>query len=168
MIPIVLKVYDGGKLKHSRAFSAERIRLGSASADLVLDSSSVSPSHAVIEAGVSGAVLRALLRLIEKKTDRGFLEKAQKNMSSWNELMAKRGTRTDMPMKPQVVVWELNKLLDDDAIVVTDSGTITGLTARFIHMRGTMKFAVSGSADETCGSPMSTGNTNSQSFWFDS
>jgi pyruvate dehydrogenase (quinone) len=59
--------------------------------------------------------------------------------------MAKRGTRTDIPIKPQVVVWELNKLLDDDAIVVTDSGTITDLTARFIHMRGTMKFAVSGS-----------------------
>jgi pSer/pThr/pTyr-binding forkhead associated (FHA) protein len=60
MIPIVLKVYDGGKLKHSRAFSAERIRLGSASADLVLDSSSVSPSHAIIETGAAGAVLRAL------------------------------------------------------------------------------------------------------------
>src|SRR5258708_40352892 len=59
MIPIVLKVYDGGKLKHSRAFSAERIRLGSASADLVLDSASVSPSHAIIEAGVAGAGPRA-------------------------------------------------------------------------------------------------------------
>ncbi|MFN2548189.1 MAG: AgmX/PglI C-terminal domain-containing protein [Myxococcales bacterium] len=60
MIPIVLKVYDGGKLKSSRAFRAERIRLGSASADLVLDSASVAPSHAVIESGATGVVLRAL------------------------------------------------------------------------------------------------------------
>ena len=60
MIPIVLKVYDGGKLKSSRSFRAERIRLGSASADLILDSADVSPSHAVIEAGAAGAVLRAL------------------------------------------------------------------------------------------------------------
>ena len=60
MIPIVLKVYDGGKLKSSRAFRAERIRLGSASADLVLESTSVAPSHAVIEAGANGAVLRTL------------------------------------------------------------------------------------------------------------
>src|SRR5258708_2038768 len=60
MTPIVLKVYDGGKLKSSRAFRAERIRLGSASADLVLDSPSVAPSHAVIETGVAGAVLRVL------------------------------------------------------------------------------------------------------------
>jgi hypothetical protein len=60
MIPIVLKVYDGGKLKGSRAFRAERIRLGSASADLLLDSAGVAPTHAVIEVGPQGVVLRAL------------------------------------------------------------------------------------------------------------
>src|SRR5438128_4172111 len=59
MIPIVLKVYDGGKLKTSRAFRTERIRIGSAAADLVLESSSVAPTHAVIETGAMGAVLRA-------------------------------------------------------------------------------------------------------------
>jgi hypothetical protein len=59
MIPIVLKVYDGGKLKSSRAFRAERIRLGSESADLVLESPGVAPTHAVIETGAVGAVLRA-------------------------------------------------------------------------------------------------------------
>jgi FHA domain len=59
MIPIVLKVYDGGKLKSSRAFRAERIRLGSVSADLVLDSATIAPTHAVIEAGALGVVLRA-------------------------------------------------------------------------------------------------------------
>ena len=59
MIPLVLKVYDGGKLKTSRAFRAERIRLGSASADLMLESPGVAPTHAVIETGAMGAVLRA-------------------------------------------------------------------------------------------------------------
>src|SRR5437763_2003698 len=59
MIPIVLKVYDGGKLKSSRAFRAERIRLGSAAADLLIDSPGIAPTHAVIEAGAMGAVLRA-------------------------------------------------------------------------------------------------------------
>src|SRR5205085_6155492 len=56
---LVLKVYDGGKLKTWRAFRAERIRLGSASADLILDSSGIAPTHAVIETGAMGAVLRA-------------------------------------------------------------------------------------------------------------
>ncbi|MGZ6123925.1 MAG: AgmX/PglI C-terminal domain-containing protein, partial [Myxococcales bacterium] len=59
MIPLVLKVYDGGKLKAARAFRAERIRLGSAGAELLLESPSVAPTHAVIESGALGAVLRA-------------------------------------------------------------------------------------------------------------
>ena len=59
MMPIVLKIYDGGKLKGARSFHAERIRLGSASADLTLDGPGVAPSHAVIEIGGQGAVIRA-------------------------------------------------------------------------------------------------------------
>src|SRR3546814_19904642 len=58
--------------------------------------------------------------------------------------MEERGTRADLPMKPQVVTHELNKLLDDDAIIVTDSGTITTWVARHIDMRGTMMFSCSG------------------------
>src|SRR3954447_11527138 len=62
-------------------------------------------------------VLRALLPLIEAKADQSFIEKCQKRMQDWNKLMDDRGTRTDMPMKPQVVVHQVNKLLDSDAIV---------------------------------------------------
>src|SRR6266849_7954882 len=60
MIPIVLKVYDGGKLRGSRSFLAERIQMGSGAADLVLDAPSVAPSHAVIEIAQGGAILRAV------------------------------------------------------------------------------------------------------------
>src|SRR5476649_2780933 len=59
MIPIVLKVYDGGKLTSSRAFKAERICLGSSDADLVLESPSVDKNHAVIDVSASGVILRA-------------------------------------------------------------------------------------------------------------
>ena len=48
---------------------------------------------------------------MKRKTDRSFLEKAQKGMKEWWELMEKRGTRPDKPMKPQVVAWELGKRL---------------------------------------------------------
>src|SRR3546814_11995366 len=66
--------------------------------------------------------------------------------------MEERGTRADLPMKPQVVTHELNKLLDDDAIIVTDSGTITTWVARHIDMRGTMMFSCSGNlATMACG-----------------
>jgi pyruvate dehydrogenase (quinone) len=90
-------------------------------------------------------VIAALLPLLTHKTDRSFLKKAQDRMVDWNRLMEERGTRPDMPMKPQVVAYELNKLLADDAIVSADSGTIATWTARYIEMRGDMQFSLSGS-----------------------
>src|SRR4051812_15481965 len=103
-------------------------------------------------------VLKALLPLIETKSDQSFLEKAQKRMKSWYELMEERGTRTDMPMKPQVVTHNLNKLLNSDAIVSSDSGTIATWSARYIDMRETMQFSLSGSlATMANGLPYSIG-----------
>jgi pyruvate dehydrogenase (quinone) len=94
--------------------------------------------------GDCGEVLRELLRLTKTKEDDSFLRVAQENMQEWRELMKVRGTRMDMPLKPQTVVYELNKLLDDDAIVTADSGTIATWAARYIDMRGNMKFSLSG------------------------
>src|SRR6266851_2036872 len=59
-ISIHLKVYEGGKLRLSRLFRSEQIRIGSASCDLVLEGSGILPSHAVIDTGAAGAVLRAV------------------------------------------------------------------------------------------------------------
>lgn len=103
-------------------------------------------------------VLRALLPLVERKEDRGFLDTAQSAMKDWNKLMGEQGTRADMPMKPQVVVHELNKLLEEDAIVSTDSGTITTWAARFIQVREKMQFSCSGTlASMANGLPYSIG-----------
>lgn len=108
--------------------------------------------------GDCGAVLRTLLPLLRKKKDQSFLKKAQQRMEKWNHLMRERGTRTDKPMKPQVVTWTLNKLLRPDAIVSSDSGTIATWAARYIEMRGTMQFSLSGSlASMANGLPYSIG-----------
>ena len=56
-------------------------------------------------------------------------------MTEWRALMEERGTRQDLPMKPQVVAWELGKRLADNAICVSDSGTITTWWARLIKAR---------------------------------
>ena len=102
--------------------------------------------------GDSRRVLRELLPLIRENHDRKHLEAAQEAMREWRELMEERGTRRDTPMKPQVVTHELNKLLTDDAIIVTDSGTITAWTARHVDMRGTQMFSCSGTlASMACG-----------------
>ena len=108
--------------------------------------------------GDCGAVLRALLPLLKRKRDQDFLKKAQKRMGIWNKLMEERGTRPDMPMKPQVVVHELNKLLADDAIVSSDSGTIATWSARYIEIRSSMQFSLSGTlATMANGLPYSIG-----------
>ena len=89
-------------------------------------------------------VLRALLPLIQSKSDRRFLEQCQSRMKRWNDLMRERGTRSDKPMKPQVVAHELNRFLTNDAIVCCDTGTLTTWAARHIRMKGEMQFSASG------------------------
>lgn len=100
-----------------------------------------------VEVGLAGdaaATLRELLPLLERRDDRDFLTDAQERMDRWRELMRDRGTRDAVPLKPQVVAHELNPLLTDDAIISTDSGTITTWVARHIAMRGTQQFSCSG------------------------
>jgi pyruvate dehydrogenase (quinone) len=94
--------------------------------------------------GDSKRTLQQLLPLLQAKPDRSFLEKAQEGMKKWWALMEERGTRSDKPMKPQVVAWELGKLLRDDAIVSCDSGTIATWFARQIKARRGQMFSLSG------------------------
>lgn len=110
-----------------------------------------------VEAGLVGdgrKVLEALLPRLQHRDDRSFLTQAQKGMKEWNALMVERGTRQDKPMKPQVVAHELDQLLRHDAIVATDSGTITTWAARHLTMRDGMMFSCSGNlASMACGLP---------------
>jgi pyruvate dehydrogenase (quinone) len=104
--------------------------------------------------GDTKRALRALLPRLQRHDDRSFLQAAQQGMQDWNALMAERASRVDMPMKPQVVAHELGKLLRDDCILVTDSGTITTWAARHIPMHGDMMFSCSGNlATMACGLP---------------
>ncbi len=99
-------------------------------------------------------MLEALLPRIETRKDRPFLETAQVGMKEWKELLELRGTQDSTPMKPQVVAYELNKLLSDNAIVATDSGTITTWIARYLQIRNDMMFSCSGNlATMACGLP---------------
>ena len=129
-------------------------------AQIDVDSTRIGLRHPV-DVGLVGnckIVLQELLPLLKRKEDRGFLETSQKRMQSWNDLMKVRGTRMDRPMKPQVVTYHLNNLLNDDAIVSSDSGTIATWSARYIEMRGNMQFSLSGTlATMANGLPYSIG-----------
>jgi pyruvate dehydrogenase (quinone) len=111
-----------------------------------LDPMRVGLRHAV-DVGLVGdsrRILQALWPLLARKTDRSFLEKAQAGMKDWWALMEERGTKSDKPMKPQVVAWELGKRLRHDAIIASDSGTITTWFARQIPVKRGQMFSLSG------------------------
>ncbi|HEY9288425.1 MAG TPA: thiamine pyrophosphate-dependent enzyme [Candidatus Dormibacteraeota bacterium] len=95
-------------------------------------------------AGDAAPTLRELLPLLPRNADRAFLEKAQAGMRDWWTLMEERGARSETPMKPEVVSENLDQLLTDDAIISTDSGTITTWAARHIRIRDNQRFSLSG------------------------
>lgn len=94
--------------------------------------------------GDSRATLEMLLPMLEEKEDKRFLAEAQKGMKSWWEMIRQQGTRTDKPLKPQVLAWELGQLLAENAIVSSDSGTITTWWARQIPAKRGQMFSCSG------------------------
>jgi pyruvate dehydrogenase (quinone)/pyruvate oxidase len=94
--------------------------------------------------GDSARTIQALMPLLKRHEDRKFLEKAQAGMKEWREIMEMRGTNREKPMRPQVVAWELGKRLRDDAIVISDSGTIATWWARQIPARRGQMYSLSG------------------------
>ncbi|MBN1475202.1 hypothetical protein JXA47_00465 [Candidatus Sumerlaeota bacterium] len=61
--------------------------------------------------------------------------------------MSERGTRRDVPIKPQLPAWELGKRLREEAIVSCDSGTITTWWAHQVPVKRSQMHAVSGSME---------------------
>jgi pyruvate dehydrogenase (quinone) len=114
-----------------------------------------------VEVGLVGdgrRSLEVLLPHLRRMDDRSFLSKAQDGMRDWWALMDERASRLDVPMKPQRVADELGKRLRDDAIVVSDSGTITTWFARHIRARRGQMFSLSGNlATMACGLPYAIG-----------
>ena len=104
--------------------------------------------------GDSKKTLAALVPLLKRNKDRKFLETTQKDMKAWWKNIEKEGTVDTMPMKPQVVGWELGKRTKEDAIIVSDSGTNTTVWARYMKAkRGQMHSCSGNLATMACGMP---------------
>jgi pyruvate dehydrogenase (quinone)/pyruvate oxidase len=102
--------------------------------------------------------LNALIPLLKTKEDKSFLEKAQAGMKDWRELLTKRGTATDVPMKPQVVGYELGRRIPMNAIVTSDSGTNTTWWARYVpSLKGAIHTCSGNLATMACGFPYAIG-----------
>jgi pyruvate dehydrogenase (quinone) len=108
--------------------------------------------------GDAAETLDLLLPHLQPTKDKSFLTKAQKGMKEWNELLEKRGTATSMPMKPQVVGYELGKRIPANAIVASDSGTNTTWWARYVpSLPGSLHSCSGNLATMGCGFPYAVG-----------
>jgi pyruvate dehydrogenase (quinone) len=107
--------------------------------------------------GDTKVCLRALLPML-KQHDKGFLKRAQKGKAQWQKLMEERGTNSARPMRPDVVGWELGKRIPREAIITSDSGTITTFWARYVPALRGQKHSCSGNlATMACGLPYAIG-----------
>ena len=105
--------------------------------------------------GDAKLTLSALLPLLhEKQNSLDFLRSKQHAMKNWNGLLKEQSSRTDTPIKPQVIAAAVSEELEENAIISVDSGTITSWAARYIKIKKGMKFSLSGSlASMACGLP---------------
>ena len=108
--------------------------------------------------GDAAETLDLLIPYLQPAKDKSFLQKAQKGMKEWNEMLEKRGTATTMPMKPQVVAYELGKRIPSNALVASDSGTNTTWWARYVpSLPGAIHTCSGNLATMACGFPYAIG-----------
>lgn len=104
--------------------------------------------------GDSAETLRALLPLLERKTDRAWREEIETSVSAWWEEAEQRAQQPGDPVNPQLLFHELTPRLPDDAILAADSGTSAVWFGRDLKIREGMKATLSGTlATMGCGIP---------------
>jgi pyruvate dehydrogenase (quinone)/pyruvate oxidase len=94
--------------------------------------------------GDSKKTLQALIPKLKRNSNRDFLKQPQEGMKDWWQYMERLAHSDQMPMKPQVVAWELGERLRSDAIVTCDSGTIATWWARQIKAKRGQMHTLSG------------------------
>jgi pyruvate dehydrogenase (quinone) len=92
----------------------------------------------------AGAALRALIPLLERKTDRAWREQIEDDVARWWETMEMEAMVEADPINPMLIFHELSKRLPDNAIVVADSGSAANWYARQLRFRGDVRGSLSG------------------------
>ena len=94
--------------------------------------------------GDSVTTLRALLPMLQQKTDTSWTREIESGLNSWWKTLEARAMDSADPLNPQRVFWELSPRLPDNAIITADSGSVANWYARDLKMRRGMKASLSG------------------------
>ena len=85
--------------------------------------------------GDAKATLAALIPLLQRQSDRGFLQEAQGRMKDWNRLLAEVETTARAPLRPQMVIKAVSDLIAEDAVISLDCVANTHFAARNLMLR---------------------------------
>jgi pyruvate dehydrogenase (quinone) len=94
--------------------------------------------------GDSRQTLQALIPLLQKKEDRSWREKLEKEIARWWKIMEARAMNEANPVNPQRIFWELSPLLPENCILSADSGSTANWFARDLRIRKGMMASLSG------------------------
>ncbi|HUB66639.1 MAG TPA: thiamine pyrophosphate-requiring protein [Candidatus Methylacidiphilales bacterium] len=94
--------------------------------------------------GDSAETLRALIPLLQRKTDRSWRESIEKGIAEWWKVLEAQAMNAADPINPQRVFWELSPRLPDNCILSADSGSSANWFARDLKIRRGMMASLSG------------------------
>jgi len=95
--------------------------------------------------GDSKETLRALIPLLQRKSDRAWLQTLEDSIRDWWKLMDERAMDDAVNgINPRRVFHELSKRLPDDCILSADSGSTASWYAQHLRMRRGMMGSLSG------------------------
>ena len=91
----------------------------------------------------AATALDALIPLLERKHDRSWQEKIEKNVTRWWGTMERQAMLSAKPVNPMRIAWELSERLPSNAIVTADSGSSTNWYARMLKFKEGMRGSLS-------------------------
>ena len=94
--------------------------------------------------GDAAETLSALIPLLHRKSERGFLEDRQREMKEWWRRMDAVADPEREPIQPQYLMRLIDRHAADDAMLSADSGTIAAWSARHWTIRGGRGYMLSG------------------------
>ncbi|HEY0858559.1 MAG TPA: thiamine pyrophosphate-requiring protein [Albitalea sp.] len=94
--------------------------------------------------GDSAATLRALIPHLQRKTDRRWRERIERDVARWWRVLEARAMNEAEPINPQRVFWELSPRLPENCIVTCDTGSCANWYARDVRLQRGMMGSLSG------------------------
>ena len=111
-----------------------------------IDSSKLGSRHKtdVAVLGDAKESLKQMVRIGKAKPVTKWLEANRTNRQNWLKWIHSFDNNNDVPLRPEPVFKEINRIATDDAVFITDVGNCTIFAVRFLEMNGKQVFTTSG------------------------